>query len=78
MVDKNSTPFGLEINSAPSLTSEYRQMATAKAFDWMILHSTRRDAFGQSYRDGWKGVIHPAISSRATNLKPPYIDEGII
>jgi glutathione synthase/RimK-type ligase-like ATP-grasp enzyme len=68
MKDKRGNLSILEINSAPSLTSEYRQQCFAKAFDYIVenkscanipLRSLRPD----QYR--WRNVIHPAISSES-------------
>lgn len=59
-------PLVLEINSAPSHTSPYRQQCTGKVFKYMV----DREFFGyiNSHPDaGWRGVIHPAISNEAVN-----------
>lgn len=57
--------YVLEINSAASLTSPYRQQCVARCFNYIM---ERQDAnhlsIGQG-RDSWKLYIHPAISERA-------------
>lgn len=64
MVDAKGEAYILEINSAPSLTSPYRQQCMAKCFDYMNLH-------GKAYiprveaKGGYLKFIHPAISGRA-------------
>lgn len=59
MVDAEGNPYVLEVNSAPSQTSPYRQSCVAKAFDYIIQNGT--EAFppvhGRTYRD----YIHPAV-----------------
>lgn len=79
MVDMIGKATVLEANSAPSLTSPYRQESTAKAFDWMVNNNNYRHlAFGISPKEGWRGVIHPALSRQATHLQLPFVDKGII
>lgn len=61
MTTNDGTPYILEVNSAPSLTSEYRQQCMAKAFDFMI-EKNSKDYLGDIARiTGWRDVIHPAI-----------------
>lgn len=64
MVDQDGEAYIVEINSAPSLTSPYRQACMAKAFDYIIEHGKNpiplTDQLG-----GWKKFIHPAISDKA-------------
>lgn len=55
----DGTPYVLEVNSAPSLTSDYRQDCFAKAFDYIV-------ANGKGWLDindynSWKSVVHPSI-----------------
>jgi glutathione synthase/RimK-type ligase-like ATP-grasp enzyme len=61
MVDQDDRPYVIEINSAPSLTSPYRQQCMAKAFKFMVdvtddlllpLDETRR---------GYGKFIHPCV-----------------
>ena len=64
MVDENNTPYILEINSAPSLTSPYRQSCMAKCFSY-ILEKGKSHIPLISEKGGWKKFIHPAISEEA-------------
>lgn len=64
MVDANGQPYILEINSAPSQTSPYRQECMAKCFNYVIANGKAPigviNAVG-----GWKKFIHPALSDEA-------------
>jgi len=64
MVDEDNNAYVLEINSAPSLTSPYRQECFAKAFDWIVERGKERislvDRLG-----GYTKFIHPAIEPKA-------------
>lgn len=64
MVDNEGNCTILEINSAPSLTSEYRQQCMAKALDYIILHGKESISLAQD-RGGYLKFIHPAICDRA-------------
>lgn len=61
MMDKDGKPYILEINSAPSLTSPYRQKCMAKAFDYIISNGKERMLLTPG--GGWRMLIHPAIWS---------------
>ena len=61
MLDAEGNPYVLELNSAPSQTSPYRQMCSAKAFKWM--HDNGADYTGPVSGGTWKDYIHPAIRS---------------
>jgi glutathione synthase/RimK-type ligase-like ATP-grasp enzyme len=64
MVDKDGDVTVLEINSAPSLTSPYRQECMAKAFDYMLEHG--KDRIGLVEEKGqYLKFIHPAIDKQA-------------
>jgi hypothetical protein len=67
MVDAGGEATILEINSAPSLTSPYRQSCMAKAFDYIVLNGKGSISVphprAMSYT--WKDYIHPAISTEA-------------
>jgi glutathione synthase/RimK-type ligase-like ATP-grasp enzyme len=63
MVDANGRAFTLEINSAPSLTSDYRQACMAKCFDFMVSGNEAPEP--TRYRR-WQDVIHPALRKKAT------------
>ncbi len=71
MVEKGTgQAYVLEINSAPSLTSPYRQQCMAKAFDYIV---ERKNHFGHveakkripTIGNEWSGWIHPGISEAA-------------
>lgn len=64
MVDNNGDCYVLEINSAPSLTSPYRQECMAKCFDYLIEHGKNPIPVVEE-RGGWKKFIHPALSEQA-------------
>lgn len=65
MVDETGCPFVLEINSAPSLTSPYRQTCMAKCLDYILEHGRERIPVTE-YARRWRDFIHPAISERAS------------
>tara|TARA_Y100000310_G_scaffold308084_1_gene350829 strand:- start:605 stop:1279 length:675 start_codon:yes stop_codon:yes gene_type:complete len=63
MVDAEGMAYVLEINSAPSLTSPYRQECMAKVFDY--IHMNGKDYIPRiEKRGGYRKFIHPAISNR--------------
>ena len=59
MLDADNNPYVLELNSAPSQTSPYRQLCSAKAFKWM--HDHQGETLPTVTEGGWKEYIHPAI-----------------
>lgn len=59
MVDADGNPYVLEVNSAPSMTSEYRATCLAKVFDHIVLNG--KEHFPDPERSGWKGHVHPAL-----------------
>ena len=63
MVDREGECYVLEINSAPSLTSPYRQRCMAKCFDYMVEHPERISVPEQ--RGGYRKFIHPALRDNA-------------
>lgn len=64
MVDADGEAYVLEINSAPSQTSPYRQECMAKCFDWLIEHG-KAVINVTPERGGWRKFIHPALSEEA-------------
>lgn len=64
MVDANGRPYVLEINSAPSQTSPYRQECMAKAFDYIVANGKQTIPV-IAERGGWKKFIHPALTEEA-------------
>ena len=62
MVDAEDKPYVLEVNSAPSQTSPYRQQCVAKAFDYIVLNGKKHfDDVEDNGRKTWKSYIHPAV-----------------
>jgi len=68
MVDEGGMVYVLEINSAPSLTSPYRQECMAKAFDWIVKRNGAENIKRKPERGGWKKFIHPALTDKAELL----------
>ena len=60
MVDAEGNPYVLEVNSAPSQTSPYRQQCVAKAFDYIVNNGKQHFPDVDNVR-GWRDVIHPAL-----------------
>lgn len=59
MLDKDGNPFVLEVNSAPSMTSDYRQTVFAKAFDYIVNNG---NGYMESLKNkSWRDYAHPAI-----------------
>lgn len=59
MVDAEGKAYVLEVNSAPSQTSPYRQQCFAKCFDYIVTKG--KDHFDMPVKFGWKSTIHPAL-----------------
>lgn len=64
MVGKDGGVYVIEINSAPSQTSPYRQSCTAKAFDYICRNGKEPIAIKEA-RGGYKKFIHPAVCKEA-------------
>ena len=65
MVDAEGNPYVLEVNSAPSQTSPYRQQCVAKVFDHIVLHGKGHfDDVPDSPRRTYKSYIHPALRGK--------------
>lgn len=64
MVDAEGNCYVLEINSAPSLTSPYRQECMGRAFAYLIANGKARIPLVEA-RGGYKKFIHPAIHAEA-------------
>ena len=67
MTDEDGHAYVIEINSAPSLTSDYRQECMAKCFDYIAEHGKARIPRVER-RGDWKKFIHPALSERALEV----------
>ncbi len=65
MVDADGKCYVLEINSAPSLTSPYRQKCITKAFDWIISRDNKARIPLITAKGGYKKFIHPAVCAEA-------------
>lgn len=68
MLDAKGKPYVLEINSAPSLTSPYRQKCMAKCFDW-IVEKDKAIIPVIEERGGYLKFIHPAVCDRSQLVK---------
>lgn len=64
MVDADGRPYVLEINSAPSQTSPYRQECMAKAFNYLIANGKEAIPVTQE-RGGYRKYGHPAVVDNA-------------
>lgn len=64
MVDAEGNTYVLEINSACSLTSDYRQECFAKAFDYIVEHGKEHIPLVKA-KGGYRKFIHPAICEGA-------------
>jgi glutathione synthase/RimK-type ligase-like ATP-grasp enzyme len=65
VIKTNGRVYVLEINSAPSLTSSYRQEVMAKCFDWIIRNGKNPIPIHQSVEDGYRKFIHPGACPEA-------------
>lgn len=64
MADAEGNPYVLEVNSAPSQTSEYRQSCVAKAFDYIVTNGKEHFCdVPERSSNTWKSYIHPALWS---------------
>lgn len=64
MVDAEGKPYVLEINSAPSLTSPYRQQCMAKCFDYIVRNGKAIIPLIEE-KGGYSKFIHPAVCDHA-------------
>ncbi len=65
MVDEEGRNYILEVNSAPSQTSPYRQSCTAKAFDYIIKREDKKLIPLVEERGGYRKFIHPGVDENA-------------
>lgn len=63
MVDADGKAYVLEINSAPSLTSPYRQECMAKCFDYIVENGNMMIGI-QDAGLTWRDYIHPAVAKK--------------
>ena len=71
MVVAGGNAYVLEINSAPSQTSPYRQECTAKAFDYIVQYGKERIDVVQE-RGGYRKFIHPCLTNEAIRAYKEY------
>ena len=64
MVGPDGSVYVLEINSAPSQTSPYRQSCVAKVFDYIIENGKQSIPLIED-RGNYRKFIHPAVCERA-------------
>ncbi len=64
MVDAEGNCYVLEINSAPSLTSPYRQECMGKAFAYIVANGKARIPLVEA-KGGYRKFIHPAVCEDA-------------
>jgi glutathione synthase/RimK-type ligase-like ATP-grasp enzyme len=64
IVNGDNKAYVVEINSAPSQTSPYRQQCCAKYFDYIVENGNDTIPLTEEL-GGWKKFIHPAISESA-------------
>lgn len=64
MVDADGKAYVLEINSAPSLTSPYRQECMAKCFDYIVENGKAFLSADLTSND-WKDYVHYAVCDKA-------------
>lgn len=65
MVDKDGNVEVLEINSAPSQTSPYRQECFAKAFDYICENESKAQIPVDLTKKTYIHYVHPAVSDKA-------------
>jgi glutathione synthase/RimK-type ligase-like ATP-grasp enzyme len=65
MVDAEGKAYVLEINSAPSLTSEYRQKCMGLGIKYLVDHGKERIPVKELERNKYRGYVHPAVSDKA-------------
>lgn len=66
VMEHDGVPYILEANSAPSLTSPYRQEVFARAFEWVFKHIEEKGKkplpFEMPLSPTWKNLILPAVT----------------
>lgn len=70
MVDAEGNPYVLEVNSAPSQTSPYRQECVARCIDWFATEGYNEEAPAKvQWSEGktYKSYIHTAVRGEANN-----------
>lgn len=67
---KDNIPYVLEVNSAHSMTSEYRQQTFTKCLDYFIENGNVKNELNLDECKTYKSIIHPALreNKKGTNL----------
>ena len=68
IVDSNGSAYILEVNSAHSLTSEYRQEVFAKCLDYYVENGPVKEEIKWDNISTYKSIIHPALRVNAQGL----------
>jgi glutathione synthase/RimK-type ligase-like ATP-grasp enzyme len=68
IVSSEGIPYVLEVNSAHSLTSEYRQQVFAKCLDYYIEKGSVEKEINWENVASFKSIIHPALRVNAQGL----------
>lgn len=70
IIVKDGVPYVLEVNSAHSLTSEYRQQTFAKCLDYYIEKGAPQNKLELDKVKSFRSIIHPAlrVNDKAINL----------
>lgn len=63
MVDEKGKGYVLELNSAPSQTSPYRQQSTSKAFQYIMENG--KDTIPYHASKNYRDLIHPGVCKEA-------------
>lgn len=66
VIVKDGIPYVLEINSAHSLTSEYRQTLFAKCLDWFVEKGKPQNQLNYEKCKTYKSIIHPVLRQNQT------------
>lgn len=68
IVDEEGNSYVLEVNSAHSLTSEYRQEVFAKCLDYFIENGSTEKEINFENVQSYKSIIHPALRVNAQGI----------
>jgi carbamoylphosphate synthase large subunit len=68
IVDSNGKVYVLEVNSAHSLTSDYRQEVFAKCLDYYVGNGPVKEELKFDNIKSYKSIIHPALRVNAQGL----------
>ena len=68
VISKNGQPYVLEVNSAHSLTSPYRQQTFAKTLEWTADNGGVENTLDLSSARTYKYIIHPALRVNGSGI----------